>query len=244
MSPPPPRLADVARTLRVAATGLAPSLVRLAMDPLAPAPSSATADGLAKVARRFHAMLGDLGIRLEVERADRVPRDGGLVLMWNQESHLDHLVLPPAIPRPFFSLFNNAVARVPFYGAHLRASGHVHVDRHDEAQWRPAVAGAAERVARGECVLVSPEGTRSADGRLLPMKRGAFLLAVASTRPVVCVTVIGGHGLMPRGSAVARAGTIRVAFSDPIPSDKNEDALAARVASTFETTKRERALLA
>ena len=35
--------------------------------------------------------------------------------MWNQESHLDHLALLPAIPRPFFSPFNNEVARVPFY---------------------------------------------------------------------------------------------------------------------------------
>jgi 1-acyl-sn-glycerol-3-phosphate acyltransferase len=185
-------------------------------------------------------MLDHLGIRLEVEGAARVPREGGVVLMWNQESHLDHLVLPPAIPRPFFSLFNNAVARVPFYGALLRASGHVHVDRHDEAQWRPAILRAAERVARGECLLVSPEGTRSVDGQLLPMKRGAFLLAAASTRPIVCVTVVGGHRLMPRGSAVARAGTIRVVFSEPLPHDADETALADRVAATFEATKRER----
>jgi 1-acyl-sn-glycerol-3-phosphate acyltransferase len=183
-------------------------------------------------------MLSGLGVRLEVREAHRVPATGGVVLMWNQESHLDHLVLPAAIPRPFFSLYNSAIAKVPFYGRHLRDHGHVHVDRRDEAQWREALARAAARVASGECVLLSPEGTRSWDGKLLPMKRGAAMLAAASRRPVVCVTVIGGHARMPRGSAFVREGTVRVVFSEPMPPTEDEAAITARVAATFEETKR------
>ena len=124
----------------------------------------------------------------------------------------------------------------------MRDTGHVHVDRNDEAQWRPAIARAAERVRLGECVLVSPEGTRSRDGRLLPMKRGAFILAAASGRPIVCVTVIGGHARLPRGSAVVRAGAMRVVFSEPIAGDAAEGVLAERVADTFERLKKEHAL--
>src|SRR4051812_6748456 len=128
-TPPPPSPRDAVRTLRVAATGLAPSLLRLAASRVVPAPSTCTAGGLADVRRAFGAMLRGLGIDLDVVYPGRVPAQGGVVLMWNQESHLDHLVLASAIPRPFFSLFNNAIARFPLYGAHMRASGHVHVDR-------------------------------------------------------------------------------------------------------------------
>jgi 1-acyl-sn-glycerol-3-phosphate acyltransferase len=181
-------------------------------------------------------------VRLEVLHADRVPAEGGLVLFWNQESHLDHLVLASAIPRPFFSLYNNAIARFPLYGAHMRATGHVHVDRNDEAQWRASIAQAAARVRDGECVLVSPEGTRSWDGQLLPMKRGALMLAIASGRPVQCVTVVGGHARLPRGSAVVRAGTLRVVFAEPIVDETQEDALAHRVAATFERAKAQHAV--
>lgn len=68
------------------------------------------------------------------------------------------------------------------------------------------------------------------------MKRGAFLLAIASGRPIVCVTVVGAHERMPRGSPVVRA-----VFSDPIPTAGHDEAdlapLQAIVAETFEATK-------
>jgi 1-acyl-sn-glycerol-3-phosphate acyltransferase len=236
VAPPPPAAADVARTLRTTSDVLF-HMARLAIHPVGSLPTTCTVEGLASVRGVFAPMLRRLGIDLEVVFAERVAAHGGLVLMWNQESHLDHLVLASAIPRPFFSLYNNEIARFPFYGAHMRATGHVHVDRNDEAQWRPRLARAAERVAQGECVLVSPEGTRSWDGRLLPMKRGAFILAAASRQPIVCVTVIGGHARLPRGSAVVRAGPMRVVFSQPIANDGDEATLAARVAETFEEIK-------
>jgi len=49
----------------------------------------------------------------------------------------------------------------------MKRAGHVHVDRTDEKQWRASIARAAERVARGECVLVSPEGTPFGGAQLI-----------------------------------------------------------------------------
>ncbi len=240
--PPPPTGSDVARTLHALATKIAPQLARLATKRTGELPTSTTVEGLSRIRAIYEDTLRCLSVELEVLRNERVPAEGGLVLMWNQETHLDHLVLPPAIPRPFFSLYNNAVARAPYYDAHMRATGHIHVDQTDQAQWRSAVARAAERVRDGECVLVSPEGTRSWDGRLLPMKRGAFILAASSERPIVCVTVIGGHARLPRGSFCVRAGRMRVVFSDPIANDGDARGLAEKVAATFDAMKREHAI--
>ncbi len=230
--------ADALRTARAIARDLIPYLASLYRDRRTQDAGSTSVHGLRDLRQRFERALARLGVALEVVGAQRVPATGGLVIMWNQESHLDHVILGAATPRPFFSLYNNAVARVPLYGEHLRRSGHVHIDRRDEGQWRPAVASAAERVKRGECVVLSPEGTRSRDGVLLPMKRGAFILASASTRPIVCMTVIGGHRVMPRGRAIVRPGLIRVVFSEPIPTvGTSRVELAARVARTFTDLK-------
>jgi 1-acyl-sn-glycerol-3-phosphate acyltransferase len=238
-----PRLSDIARTVRVAGTGVLPLLARIAMGRVVPTPGTGSERGRLLARKQMGDMLRAAGVDLEVLGAERVPLKGGLILMWNQESHLDHLVLAASIPRPFFSLFNNEVARFPFYGAHLFRSGHVHVDRRDERQWRPAIAAAAARVReRGECFLVSPEGTRSKGGALLPLKRGALLLATSSESPVVCVTVIGGHERLGRGQIVVRRGPMRVVFSDPIASRGGEESLRTRVASVFDETKRAFAL--
>lgn len=236
VAPPPPSISDAARTLRVAVTDFIPYLVRLGTsgDRL----STAAEGGLAEIRASFRRTLERLGVRLDVIGAERVPREGGLLLFWNQESHLDHLVLASAIPRPFVCLYNNEIARLPLYGEHMRRTGHLHVDRTDEAQWRASVAAAAARVKEGACVLVSPEGTRSWDGKLLPMKRGAFLLATSAEVPIVCVTVIGGHERMPRGSPFVRSGALRVVFSEAIATAGESDArLQAAVVETFERTK-------
>lgn len=201
--------------------------------------STASAPGLRTVRRITAYGLRLLGITVDVIGQERVPTQGGLVFMWNQESHLEHLILPVAMPRPFFTLFNNEVKRTPLYGSHMARSGHVWVDRTDEAQWRAAIARAAERVKEGACLLVSPEGTRSWDGRLGEMKRGAFELACRAERPIVCVTLIGTHERMPRGSMVVRPGPVRVVFSDPIPVGPGEDVdrLKAEVARVLSGTK-------
>ena len=143
--PPPPPLADALRTIRVALTDLVPYAARLAAGGSA---SSTTEHGLASIRAQFRETLERLGVELHVHHAERVPRHGGLLLFWNQESHLDHLVLPSAIPRPFICLYNNEIARTPLYGAHMRRTGHVHVDRTDEAQWR-ATARASSSARRG-----------------------------------------------------------------------------------------------
>ncbi len=217
-------------------------VLTMALDRAGNTHTTATGGGLREVQRVFAATLAHAGVALEVLHAERVPLDGGLVFMWNQTTHLDHIALPIAIPRPFVSLYNNEVARTPIYGEHLRKNGHVHVDRTDERQWRASIAAAAAQVRAGTCILVSPEGTRSRDGRLLPMKRGAFLLAVASGQPIVCITVINGHDRMPRGSPIVRRGPLRVVFEEPIPTagytDGEIGSLQARVIEVFEASLR------
>jgi 1-acyl-sn-glycerol-3-phosphate acyltransferase len=219
---------DVVRTGRV----LARMLLGMARGASG---DTTSADGLAHLRGLIAPRLRELGIELRVTGSERVPRDGGLVFMWNQTSHLDHLVLPAAIPRPFHTTYNNEVRRFPIYGKRLARMDHFWIDRNDEAQWRAQIAAAAERVAKGACVLISPEGTRSYDGRLLPMKRGAFLLARQARRPIICVTVRGAHACLPRGAFAVRPGVIEIELSEPIVvDDRSSPDLEALVIATFE----------
>jgi 1-acyl-sn-glycerol-3-phosphate acyltransferase len=223
--PRPDRLRDALRTARV----LGGVLVEMARNVDGDTTSTA---GLARVREACRRRARQLGIEVDVDGAERVPAAGGLVFMWNQTSHLDHLVIPLAMPRAFFSTYNNEVRRFPIYGKRLARGEHVWLDRTDETQWRTAIEAAADRIRAGACALISPEGTRSWDGRLLPMKRGAFLLARRSGRPIVCLTVRGARELLPRGRLAVRPGRVDLEFSAPITDEPLEDAVVA----TFERT--------
>jgi 1-acyl-sn-glycerol-3-phosphate acyltransferase len=199
------------------------SLLFLTIHFVRPQPSSGTVMGMVRAKRAMSWFLKLLGVEVETRHADRVPQEGGVIFMWNQASHLEHLILPVVLPRPYYSFYNNEVAHFPLYGRLLRTTGHIHLDRRDKASWRESLDVATERLKVGEAFVISPEGTRSRDGRLLPFKPGAFILAKQAQCAVVCVTLSGVSTIMPRGSWFARPGKVRVEFSKPIFAKLEED---------------------
>lgn len=242
---PPARapLSATIRTLRVGAGVATGYAARMLFQPGYALPLGTTDEGAARIKAYACELLDSLGVDLQVVHADRVPATGGVVLMWKQESHLDHLALPAALPRPCYTLFNTSVRDTPVYGRYLQRGGHFWVDKSDETQWRASVARAAHQVRQGACALVSPEGTRSWDGEILQMKRGAFILAEESQCPIVGVTLVGAHERMPRGAFAVRPGPLRIVFSEPIFTDGalRGDALKDAVATALVELKRKHA---
>jgi 1-acyl-sn-glycerol-3-phosphate acyltransferase len=64
--------------------------------------------------------------------------------------------------------------------------------------------------------LIYPEGTRSPDGRLLPFRRGAFVLAIKAGVPVVPVACSGAHRVLAKNSYRIRPGDVVVRFCPAI----------------------------
>src|SRR6185369_9652533 len=98
----------------------------------------------------------------------------------------------------------------------LWATRHVIVARGDRKDAMTSLKRAQNLLNAGISVVVFPEGTRSADGNLLPFKKGGFLLAVKTRTPVVAITINGSHKLLPRGRLRVRPGTVEVSISAPI----------------------------
>jgi len=65
-------------------------------------------------------------------------------------------------------------------------------------------------------VIFFAEGTRSADGRLRDFKKGAFVVALEKSFPILPVTVNGSRKVLPKGSIVFTPGNITVTVGDPI----------------------------
>lgn len=163
-----------------------------------------------------------LRIYIEVMGQENVPT-GGFVYASNHESLVDILVLGAALPGDYKWAAKRSVMNIPFLGWHLRLAGHVPVDRNKGKDTAVAVTEAFEGVLRDEKpLLVFPEGTRTADGKLKSFKNGAFQAAVLTGKPVVPVALRGTFSLMSRNEVDTGGGKSRedrlvtVQISEPL----------------------------
>lgn len=86
------------------------------------------------------------------------------------------------------------VGNVPFFGWAYRLSGHLLIDRGNRERAVDSMKALAETVRRYKLsIWMWPEGTRSRDGRLKPLKKGIAHLAIATGLPIVPVMVHGAQ---------------------------------------------------
>lgn len=152
--------------------------------------------------------------------------EGPVLICPNHTSHLDAPVVRAALPgRLRDRSAIAAAADVWFDGSPLGpltqlALGAIPFGRSSDV--RASLERVGSLVNDGFSVIIFPEGTRSVDGRLGPMREGIGLLATSLRIPVVPVHIDGAHGILPKGASLPRhrAGSgVTIRFGRPIDLD-------------------------
>ncbi|HEX2058570.1 MAG TPA: lysophospholipid acyltransferase family protein [Actinomycetota bacterium] len=143
--------------------------------------------------------------RWRIEGADNIPRRGAAILAVNHIAYLDPFAAAYIVDhrkrRPRFlaksELFQDR--RIAWI---LRGCGQIEV-RRGTANAPMALDHALDALARGEIVVVFPEGTITNDPDLNPMapKTGAARLALESGAPLLPCAVWGTQNIWPKGYA-------------------------------------------
>ena len=111
------------------------------------------------------------GTREVWDDAAQLPATGGVLVVPNHVSYVDpiavgrYLIWHGRWPR---LLGKAELWRMPLIGWLARSSGQIPVER-GSANARLALDAAVDALARGECVVIYPEGTRTRDPDLWPM---------------------------------------------------------------------------
>jgi 1-acyl-sn-glycerol-3-phosphate acyltransferase len=155
---------------------------------------------------------------LECEGWDRLPA-GPCLLAANHQSLLDPPLIGAALPAEVAFVARKTLFENPVFGWVIRACHALPLDR-DEADLA-AIRRALAVLAEGRKLVIFPEGTRSADGALLPAKAGAGLLALKSGVPVVPIRIRGARDVLPRGGWLPTGGArIRIRFGEPLAASE------------------------
>jgi 1-acyl-sn-glycerol-3-phosphate acyltransferase len=156
-----------------------------------------------------------VGMRTRTEGLENIP-SGTCVFAANHTSNADAPAIVGSIPRRIAILAKKSLFAIPVVGTAFRLAQFVPVDRANRESAKASVELAAKYVQQGRSFLIYPEGTRSWDGRLLPFKSGAFLLAIRAGVPVVPVACAGAHRILAKKSLRIRPGEVLVRFCPPI----------------------------
>jgi 1-acyl-sn-glycerol-3-phosphate acyltransferase len=138
------------------------------------------------------------------------------VFLSTHQSWMDIPVMLGYLPSQLRIAAKREVFHVPFLGWHMSRAGHIPINRGSTAESIESLRRAARGLGGGVSAFLFPEGTRTRDGSLQPLKKGGFRLALESGLPLVPVTIKGTRSAMPRGSMVLRAGPVEMHIDPPL----------------------------
>jgi len=158
------------------------------------------------------------GVSVHMEGLERIQPSTAYVYIPNHTSFFDIFSLLAYLPVDFKFILKEELMRIPILSWGMRKAGYISISRASPAKARRTLRGAVSMIRQGTSLVIFAEGTRSYDGRLQPLKRGAFQLAMASGAPIVPVAIKGGTKIMPKGSFTVKKGTVSITVGNPIPT--------------------------
>jgi 1-acyl-sn-glycerol-3-phosphate acyltransferase len=186
------------------------------------------------IGRRWaESILWAAGVKVYLHGGEQFLEDRAQLIVSNHESWFDLFALLAVLPVKTRFVAKKELTRVPLFGTAWQACGHVPLDRSNRKAAIESLQQAGRQINEGGLtVLMFAEGTRSGDGTLGPFKKGAFVLGIQASVPIIPVAVIGTRSIMPKGSFRIRSGEVHIHVAAPIHVEGLEhadrDELAAR----------------
>lgn len=131
--------------------------------------------------------------RLRTEGLENIPREGSLIVACNHFSDADPIALDLAVGRvrPARFVAKKELFSVPLLKQALQEAEAIPVDRYNPDGDLNALRRTITGLAKGDCMAIFPEGTRSKTGQSGDPKSGVGFIACRSGAPVVPARIRG-----------------------------------------------------
>jgi 1-acyl-sn-glycerol-3-phosphate acyltransferase len=146
---------------------------------------------------------------------EKINHERAYVYASNHQSMVD-ILAAFAVHLPYLWVSKLENFYVPFLGWAMVLNRYVPLRRGHLPSVMRMVRLCYRRLGEGHSLFIFPEGTRSADGLLLPFFSGAFRIAVKKRVPLVPIAIDGTGEILPKGSHYIQPRHVSVSILDPI----------------------------
>lgn len=155
-------------------------------------------------------------MKVKVCGRENINTDTSYVFVANHQGAYDIWAIYGYLNHNFKWLMKKGLEKIFLVGWACKCAGHVFVDDSSVAGIKDTISSAEKTLKNGMSVVIFPEGSRTYDGKMIPFKRGAFMLAAEFKLPVVPITIDGSFKAMPRTTYNMHPTTIKITIHKPI----------------------------
>lgn len=182
-------------------------------------------------------LVGTVCFRVRWTGSEHFPKTGGALICSNHQSFFDPVLVGLTCNRRMNYLARDTLFHNPILAPLIRYLDAIPIDR--EGGGLAGLKETLRRLKRGEQVLIFPEGTRTTDGEVLPLKPGFCSVARRSQTPLVPVGVDGAYQAWPRTARFPRLGRMAVVIGEPISpelvAEMTDEEVVAELATRIKT---------
>ena len=136
-----------------------------------------------------------LGFSLRFAGAQHMPKAGPVLVIANHQSFVDPWIVGLAVKRHLTFLARKTLFKNALFARVIRSLNAVPIDQ--EGVGKEGIRTVVEQLNLGKAVLVFPEGTRTPDGLMQPLRPGIHLLIKRAQAAIVPVGIAGAYDAWP-----------------------------------------------
>lgn len=144
---------------------------------------------LVKAVRLRWTLEGDL--EAEAEPGRRV------IIVANHSSAYDIPLIFAALPGSIRMISKKELFKIPLLSRAMKTAEILSIDRQNRQQAIKDLSIAKDKMESGIRICMFPEGTRSSDGKLYPLKKGAIRLAIDTNALIIPVAIEDIYKVLP-----------------------------------------------
>jgi len=151
------------------------------------------------------------------------PKSGTFIIMMNHSSFLD-VFLFPLIPRgQYTGITAIENFKYPVFSSLIRRLNAIPIERKNRRLAIRSIEKAEKVLQGGIHIGILPEGTRTTTGKMIPLKKGGFHMAINTGTSIVPVGIAGAFSFKPKNRWWFKPGPITINIGEPINHEEYED---------------------
>ncbi len=144
------------------------------------------------------------------------PKNDTFIIMMNHSSFLDIFLFPLFMQGLWSGVTAKENFQYPILSTILQRLKAIAINRNNKKEALQSIRLAESAIYAGYHIGILPEGSRTTTGKMRPLKKGGFHMAINTQTPILPIGISGAFSVKPKNRWWIKPGPININIGSPI----------------------------